>query len=1073
VERTLKAGEAHRYEVACVSKAPWLLTVEQRGIDVVLHVTGARGESLATVDNPLGREGTESWLGPARPGTYRVEVRAREPAVGPGAYTLRVDRLGEATTADRLRLDAERALSEAGGFSFRSATQRQAIARYRLAAALWRVMGQRRQEADAIHAAAVLTRRGQKPRPALALYRQALALWETVGDEGRTASALDDMGLLHWQLGELSAAEASFARALALDRSSGRRYPEAEVLHNQCLIAHSRGDLPAAIACYTRAYARFRDLGEAKQEAVALNNIGFADYSRGEPQQALAADRQALAIRRRIGDREGVAQSLNNIAVVFRSVGETQKALSTYQQVRQILEPLHDRRQEAAVLHNIGVAYFDLGELGRARVYLEQALALRRQVEDRSGEASTRNNLGRLFFRDGQLAPARDAQRQALALAEGASDRRGAAIIRIDLAKTLAAVGDRAAALGALDRAREDLEKVGDRLYEARALHQRGEVLLTAGRLDEAVESLLRALALRRAVDDREGEAATLAALARARRDRGDRGDLRRALSDAEAAVAIVESLRSRVASPQLRASFFGSRHEPYEILIDLMMDLHAAEPAAGWERRALEVSEAAHARSLLDLLNESGADIRKGIDPILQERRRALERRLNAKATRQLELLGRGKSGSPEANALGLEIPSILAELEEVEAEIRRHNPAYAALTRPPPLTARQIQAQLDPGTILLEVSLGDDRSFLWRVDPRSVAVFALPGRKEIEAAARRAYELLSAPSAGDGQPRQEAMAALSQMVLGPVRAGLGDGLDGTRLTTRLTARLTARLAIVADGALQLIPFAALPAPGEQEPLVLRHEVVHLPSVSALAAQRRQLAGRRPAPLRAAVLADPVFDPRDPRVGSPASGIAPGALTGFDRLPLTRQEALAIAALAPQRDVLTALSFEANRELVTGSRLHEYRIVHFATHGLIDAAHPALSGLVLSLVDERGRPQDGLLRLHDVYNLDLPAELVVLSGCRTALGREIRGEGLWGLSHGFLYAGARRVVASLWWVEDRSTAELMTRFYRAMWEEDLRPAAALRKAQLAMLADRRFHDPFAWAAFVCQGDWR
>ena len=127
----------------------------------------------------------------------------------------------------------------------------------------------------------------------------------------------------------------------------------------------------------------------------------------------------------------------------------------------------------------------------------------------------------------------------------------------------------------------------------------------------------------------------------------------------------------------------------------------------------------------------------------------------------------------------------------------------------------------------------------------------------------------------------------------------------------------------------------------------------------------------------------------------------------------------------------------------------------------------------MLSLVDEKGRPREGFLRLHDVYNLDLTADLVVLSGCRTALGREIRGEGLWGLSSGFLYAGARRVVASLWWVQDRATTELMTRFYRALWEEKLRPAAALRQAQLSMLADRRFRDPFAWAAFVHQGDWR
>jgi CHAT domain-containing protein len=153
-------------------------------------------------------------------------------------------------------------------------------------------------------------------------------------------------------------------------------------------------------------------------------------------------------------------------------------------------------------------------------------------------------------------------------------------------------------------------------------------------------------------------------------------------------------------------------------------------------------------------------------------------------------------------------------------------------------------------------------------------------------------------------------------------------------------------------------------------------------------------------------------------------------------------------------------------------AELAQYRVVHFATHGLLDSKHPELSGLVLSLVDKNGRPQDGFLDLEDIYNLNLPVDLVVLSGCQTGLGKQISGEGLIGLTRGFMYAGASRVVASLWAVNDRATAELMTQFYRALEQGKMRPAAALRAGQIEMWKKSGWRAPYYWAAFQIQGDW-
>jgi CHAT domain-containing protein len=302
-----------------------------------------------------------------------------------------------------------------------------------------------------------------------------------------------------------------------------------------------------------------------------------------------------------------------------------------------------------------------------------------------------------------------------------------------------------------------------------------------------------------------------------------------------------------------------------------------------------------------------------------------------------------------------------------------------------------------------------------------------------------------------------------------------------------------TKRLVVIADGALQYVPFAALPVQGSQ-PLVVEHEIVSLPSASALAIQRQTLANRQPAPKGIAVVADPVFSTADVRFRSSGqakdvahasastandtrilehlSGGAKNGQLAIRRLPFTRQEADQILAVAPAGANFKAIDFRANRALATSGELSQYRYVHFATHGYLDTTRAGLSAIVLSMIDEQGKPQDGFLRAHDIYNLKLPAELVVLSACETGLGKEVRGEGIEGLTRGFMYAGARRVVVSLWNVNDKATASLMQRLYLGMLRGKKTPAAALRAAQIEMLRSKQWQSPYYWAPFVMQGEW-
>lgn len=1038
---SLEAGQLQTHSVDLTAGHAWRIAVEQRGIDVTVEVRSPDGHRLAMVDSPFDRQGIETLaIVPESAGSYSVEVRSREPAAPPGRYEIRVEEL------PRDRVAAESAMTQAGERYVEGTAEarRLALAEYRKAREAWRAVGDRREEARALYAAAVVSRLVGQTRDALALAREVRPLWEALGDRLWEGNSWNEIGLGHLLLGEVAPAREAFGKAVALQRETGDRYGEGASRSNLCFTDLARGDLRAGLACYEEALPVLREARAAALEGAALVNVGRVYDVLGEPERARDQYRRALDLMRATGDRAGEAHTLNHAGLLDLELGETREALARFGQALDIFRALEKADSQGTVLHNLGMVYQSLGEWPRAAASYEEALRLRRESGDRTGEASTLTNLGLVYASQGRLQEALDFHRRALTLRRELGDRWGEGVALTQLGRVTQALGNPRAAISLFDQAIELLHASGSRGEEAEALRSRGDAWLALGEPTKARESLQEALRLARASGHRAGEAQAEQSLALLERRLGRLAEAR---AHTEAALAIFEDLRSRIAGPDLRASFSGLRHQAYQLHLDLLMESHRAEPAAGWDRAALESSERARARTLLELLGEAGVDVHQGVDPALLERRTSLLRRLGAKAERAL----RGGAGR---ETLEEERLSLLRDLDVVEAEIRERSPGYADLTQPRTLRAAEIQALLDAETVLLSYALGSERSFLWAVTAETVESFELPGRAEIETAARRLHEALSAFSVEDRLKETQDAVALGRALLGPVADRLG----------------SRRIVVVADGALQYIPFGALLLPGAV-PVLERHEVAYLPSASALAAQRRVLASRPPAPRLIALLADPVFNPGDPRMAKAAVARS-GEGTVFERLPASRQEAEAIAALAPPGEATLALGLEAALPRVLGDRLSGFRIVHFATHGVIDAERPALSGLALSMVDEQGKAREGFLHLHDVYNLRLDADLVVLSGCRTALGREVRGEGLIGLARGFQYAGARRVLASLWRVEDRATAALMERFYRALWIEKLAPAAALRVAQLHIRQQRRWRDPYYWAGFVLAGDW-
>ncbi|MBD0343363.1 MAG: CHAT domain-containing protein [Coleofasciculus sp. Co-bin14] len=488
-------------------------------------------------------------------------------------------------------------------------------------------------------------------------------------------------------------------------------------------------------------------------------------------------------------------------------------------------------------------------------------------------------------------------------------------------------------------------------------------------------------------------------------------------------------------------AGYFACKQKYFDLYINLLMQLHQQQPYRGYDVLAFEASERARSRNL----------------QVFQTNRDVLGEGLNG-GQMLTDANGSRKGG------LQIDRPARLVEIQ------------------------RQV---LDNNTLLLEYFLGEKNSYLWVVSANApIQTYLLPGRSEIEDVAREFYDILTRPS-GRIRPMTTATVGkkLSEMLLSPVAAQLAQK----------------RLLVVGDGILQYIPFSALPDPapdtrpsstflkGEfasyMQPLLVKHEIINLPSASTLVSIRKNRSHRSSPSKELAILAAPVFNYEDKRLaqqltktGQTTNGTGEvfrnttlsEVETLYAPLPGTEQEVERIFEFIPPDKRAKFLGFEANHQIALSSELNRYRIIHFATHGIFNSKSPQRSGVILSAINEKGELQRGLLSPSDAINMQLSAaDLVVLSGCRTGLGEEVRRESLVGLTEGLMSAGAERVVVSLWSVQDDATAELMARFYEGMYKKKLPPAQALREAQRSMWEEPRWQTPYYWAAFTIQGEWK
>lgn len=1038
-------GRTRVFEFPATALKSNRVVVIQEGLDVHLNLTLPGGRVIER-DWPSGRWGLEQISFTADgTGDCRLKVEAEKEGQPPQRYVVKIEKEHEPGAEDRSRIEGEGAYSKG----------------------------------LALFAQARSERKPELVKSAVEAYEEAVKLFKDAGDKYALASSLTSLAFARGSLRDNKGALAAFDAASGLWHELGDLRREAQMLHSNGRIHEQLDDIIRAFDYYGRALKAWEALTprEPDGESASHNNIATILNQFGEHDEAIEHYKKAIHFAEQGRNLLFQATTRNNLASAYEQVGEYDEALKYYGEAQSIRESLKERGENydpggyASTYHNLGVHFLIYrGDHRQAVENLNRALEIRRRGDPR----------GRIFTL------------YVIALADSAMGKKREALESI---------------------VKEILpfhRQTGDIGREALTLLATGAIRYETNDKAGALEDFKLALERSREQSDR---GIVGAALFRLGSLESERGELEASAKHLDEAVGILEERRIKIVSPDWRSNFLAATRGVYEKYIDVLMNRYRTEGKEAFAARAFEISERAHARVLTDLLIESGVDIYRDADPALVAKHRQLKRQASALEGRRQSLLSGGAAAAQVAE-LERKLKELLVSVQEADAQVKKSSHAYADLTRPEPLTAADVRGRLlDSNTLLLEYSLGREGSYLFVVSRDGIVGYDLPPRATIEAAAQTFYNLVSGEGAGvsKGTPARgartkeasttpsghvDAARALSDMVLGKAAPLLG----------------TKRLLIVGDGTLHYVPFAALPTPSLPKagaaadviPLVVNHEITYLPSASTLEAIRVRKP-RLPATNKMlAVLADPVFERSDLRYlrlagksgggrGSPPpqpneslrlaqarqsareSGI-PLSSEIFPRLPKTAKEADAILSNVRPELRLDARDFNANYRTATGGELSDYKYVHFATHGLLNSKHPSLSGVVLSLIDAEGRPQDeGFLRLGHVEELNLPAELVVLSACRTALGGEVRGEGLVGLTRGFMRAGASRVVASLWKADDNATAELMRLFYEGMLRErhPLPPSAALKAAQEQMWRKYRDRSPYFWAAFVMQGEWR
>jgi CHAT domain-containing protein/tetratricopeptide (TPR) repeat protein len=1069
----------------------YLIQVTEHGNDLLLEVLDPRGQVLARADHPERRTGTQRAVVAARESSsLLVRVRGAEHAGVSATATVQVFDLatfpasadclsglkdlaeadaayaagveisrGHSTSAQGSRAAFLRAAQgySAAERSFGDARDAGLEGQAALALAGVEYFGLQdwAKAADSAETAATIL-------GSVDLYRQARAeallagAWIEIGSTSAAGHAAPGHETSPGEL--LERARQLLRRLEQFHLKRGERYDAALQLTNIGLTYLNEGSYPECVRTSAEASRRFDSLHEIERRAQAWQNQALCLWGLGRLPEALRWFRRALDDISPESYPGVYMASITNTALAAYALGDLDESLRLYDQALPFAQKVQSPRDEAYCLYGIGVNYYALGDRQRARQFLERSLAIRTVALDGRGRMASLRALATIDAEQGRLEQALAADREALALAIAPS---AIARIKIQQATHTAAAGHPADAKALLDEVIAPGAKAGP-LIQAEALLQRAVLLRSSGQPREALADLAiarpRLHAFGNVMEEFEGDLELARALRLV-------GQPQAALAAVEQALAQSDAVRMQTANPELRAQLQSPLRPAYDLKLDLLRDQYEQATAAGRPADAnllaaagFATADAARARSFADVAAQRYSPaVRQELANDFS-RREELYRELSARRFALDSRLERSGEDDPRAQHLVADIAELRRQADTINTRIA----SRAIKEESPSRSGREpvdIPA-LPSDTVLVSYWLGATSGYAWVVAPSQIHWIRLPSPGAIATRAVAFHRSLTRLVDLPAERRLQEASALYNLVVRP----LEPWLSGVR-----------NWVIVPDGALAYVPFAALQAQGGQPRsfVVSKHDIAVTPAAWML--EKKHAQTLPPADRKILLVADPIYQATDPRRGSPTRSPAQSPRSAsvpddypreYQRLPFTAVEAAGISAQFAPGEVEKLIGVDATRDRLLALDWSRYRYIHIATHGIVDAQVPQLSALILGSYDGKGEVEDHAVRVADVSVRTLSADVAVLSACETALGPEIRSEGLVGMSSTMLARGARAVVASLWPVPDEIGARLMTEFYQHMLHDSMRPEAALGSAMRSAASHERSADPALWAAF-------
>ena len=928
--------------------------------------------------------------------------------------------------------------------------------------------------AEALNEAGYLQLRLYLPDQALLTFEENLKVAEQTKNPAAKVDALNGISAAYVHVGNYKKAIPLLEQAITISEQANHLAGRAEAL---LLLSEAQNltDHVLALTTAGEALALWKAIDNKRNIIRSHLSIGTYHLAQNSLDEAKRNNEEALSLARTSGYKDLEAEALINLGFIEYRKGAWHNVTKYLWDAEKLIDAEAEPFKMTQITSSIAEAYIESGlpETGLPKYY--EALEYIRKSNRRRDELVVRWGIGRAQYFSQNYREALATLQQALTDAELQNQPVVMALCHEFLGRTYDAMSDRPAALESLETAFNLYSKTKNPMEGARARAWIGQVYENSGQLDEARAAYKEALQTFDGLSDRVNQSATLFALGRLELKSGNYDAAESLLRQS---IDATENMRRMSTSRDLTAGFSATVHDRYEQYIQCLMrnDRGSSSSRA---TLAFETSESARGRSLAELLRVTDTNLLSNVDPELSKQETSLRQLLRVKEDERVSLLARSDEEQKDRlKNLDAELERLGTEYKNVLANISARYPAYEQITQPHGWDLRRIQEEVigDEDTVLLEYLLGSERSYVWVVTRSGITSHELPSREVISNKVQSLYNLLKEPAKPETENQLDQTAReLAQMILLPAAADLNKK----------------QIIVAADDALNYIPFQILPV--NSEPLVVQHEVINVPSASILGELRKE-AGRRGVRTKAlAVFGNPIFAAPNAQPDNTKQLTATQAsvdqlkhatrsieldrdtleFSTFDRLFYSAREIANLRDVATEEQTFAASDYDATREQLLSMDFTPYAILHFATHGWLDPERPENSKLVLSTITRDGRTVNGFVGLQDIYSLRAPVDLVVLSACRTGLGKDIRGEGLVGLTRGFMYAGATSVVASLWNVEDEATAELMRRFYVEMLKNGKTPAEALRAAQNSIRQVPEWSAPHYWAGFTLQGEYR